>query len=321
MVTMFMVADAAWVLGDAAAARAAYDLLFPYAELPVMASLAVLCFGSAHRALGIAALTFGDVDLAVGHLEAAVTANRRLGNRPFATIAAGDLAEALLRRNGHDDRDAAVNLLRAAAAEARAMGMDANSARWIERADAIEGRTGTLRLSGTHWLIGFDDLHTVIADRVGMRYLATLLCNPGVDVPALELAGNVQSAPRPVPRRRARRDVAGRLPETDRGAHGRARRGRSARRGGALGSNPGRARRPRRPPRRGDRARGPAAVVPVRRRAGPDRCHQGDPAGRRRGHVVVPLRSARTYGSRSSPDCRAGTQATCAGRWCADVTT
>ena len=197
MVTMFMVADAAWVLGDTAAARAAYDLLIPYAELPVMASLAVLCFGSAHRALGIAALTFGDVDLAVGHLEAAVTANRRLGNRPFATIAAGDLAEALLRRNGHDDPDAAVNLLRAAAAEARVMGMDANSARWIERADTIEGRTGTLRLSGTHWLIGFDDLHTVIADRVGMRYLATLLCNPGVDVPALELAGNGQSAPRP----------------------------------------------------------------------------------------------------------------------------
>jgi tetratricopeptide (TPR) repeat protein len=197
MVTMFMVADAARVLGDAAAARAAYDLLFPYAELPVMASLAVLCFGSAHRALGIAALTFGDVDLAVDHLEAAVTANRRLGNRPFATTAAGDLAEALLQRNGLGDRDAAVNLLRAAAAEARAMGMDANSSRWVERADAIEGRTATLRFRGAHWSIEFDDVHTVIADRVGMRYLATLVGNPGIDVSALELAGNIQGGPRP----------------------------------------------------------------------------------------------------------------------------
>ena len=88
LMTMFIIADAARVLEDAEAARLTYELLSPYAELPAMGSLAVVCLGSTHRALGIAALTFGDVELAVGHLQAAVAANRRLANRPMATIAA-----------------------------------------------------------------------------------------------------------------------------------------------------------------------------------------------------------------------------------------
>ena len=37
--------------------KAAYDALLPYADLPVMGSLAVVCFGSVHRPLGLAALT------------------------------------------------------------------------------------------------------------------------------------------------------------------------------------------------------------------------------------------------------------------------
>jgi hypothetical protein len=121
------------------------------------------------------------------------------------------LAEALLRRKRPGDRDRAVDLLRTSAADAHTMGMDANGARWIDLADAVDGRRGTLRLSGGHWLIEFDGVETVVADRVGMRYLATLLGNPGVDVPALDLAGNVQSAARP------RRDDV--LDETSRAAY------------------------------------------------------------------------------------------------------
>jgi tetratricopeptide (TPR) repeat protein len=138
LMTMFTIADAAALLGDAEAARQAYELLTPYAELPTMASLAVVCLGSTHRALGVAALTFGDVDLAVRHLQAAVTGNRRLANRPFATIAAVDLAEALLRRDGAGDRERAVRLLRAAADEG--CGMACNRA-------ANDGTTGRTRPS------------------------------------------------------------------------------------------------------------------------------------------------------------------------------
>ena len=60
--TLYAVADAAHVLGNAATAASVYRLLSPFADLPVMPSLAVVCLGSTHRPLGLAALTVGDVD-------------------------------------------------------------------------------------------------------------------------------------------------------------------------------------------------------------------------------------------------------------------
>ena len=55
------VVEAAHLLGDADSARA-YDLLLPYADRPMAASLAITCFGSVHQALGVASLTSGHVD-------------------------------------------------------------------------------------------------------------------------------------------------------------------------------------------------------------------------------------------------------------------
>jgi hypothetical protein len=68
------------------------------AELPLMGSIAVVCFGSVHRALALAALTCGKVDLAVEHLVAAEAANERLGHRPAAIQSRAELGQALLRR-------------------------------------------------------------------------------------------------------------------------------------------------------------------------------------------------------------------------------
>ena len=45
LVTLFCVVEAAWILRDRRAAEAAYELLLPYADRPVMASIAVTCFG------------------------------------------------------------------------------------------------------------------------------------------------------------------------------------------------------------------------------------------------------------------------------------
>ncbi|MEU4425533.1 ATP-binding protein, partial [Actinoplanes sp. NPDC024001] len=73
---MAIIAQTAAALGDAATAREAYGLLAPYADLPIVPSLAVTCMGSAHRPLGLAAGAFGADDRAIAHLEAAVAANR-----------------------------------------------------------------------------------------------------------------------------------------------------------------------------------------------------------------------------------------------------
>src|SRR6266581_7672823 len=57
LVTMNGVVEAADLLGEAEVAARAYELLRPYADLPMIGSLGVTCFGSARHALGVAALT------------------------------------------------------------------------------------------------------------------------------------------------------------------------------------------------------------------------------------------------------------------------
>ena len=87
---MAAVCDAANALADAEAASEAYELLAPFASVPVLVGLGVACFGSVHRPLGIAALTFGDIDLAIDHLESAVAANLALGQPARLRRVAGD---------------------------------------------------------------------------------------------------------------------------------------------------------------------------------------------------------------------------------------
>ena len=74
------VVEAAHVLQDGSMAARAYDALEPYAALPMMASLAVTCFGSVQHALGVASLTAGDLSRAVRHFETAIRDNTALGH-------------------------------------------------------------------------------------------------------------------------------------------------------------------------------------------------------------------------------------------------
>jgi hypothetical protein len=154
-----------------------------------MPSLAVVCLGSTHRPLGLAALTTGAVDRAVVHLEAAVAVNRRLANRPLAAVVASELAGALLARDHPGDRARAVELLDAAAGEGRAASMLARAAAWAARADDLREGRGLLQMQGSQWRVGLAGCETLVPDRVGMRHLATLLANPGVEVRALALLG------------------------------------------------------------------------------------------------------------------------------------
>ena len=71
LLTMFAVVEAAARLEEPESAAVVYDLVLPFAGLPTMASLAVVCLGSTERTLGLAARTAGRLDDAVGHLERA----------------------------------------------------------------------------------------------------------------------------------------------------------------------------------------------------------------------------------------------------------
>jgi tetratricopeptide (TPR) repeat protein len=179
---MLAIVEAAASLGDASIARQAYDLLLPFAELPTMPSMGVVCFGSTERTLGIAAATFGDVDLAEAHLRRAVAANLRLGNRPMTAMSKADLATVLRQRGEHR---AAEELLDSVVQEATAMGMRQRAAAW---AAGRASRHVAMRRRENRWLVGFPGREVLVDDLIGMRHLARLLAHPDVSISAVELA-------------------------------------------------------------------------------------------------------------------------------------
>jgi hypothetical protein len=195
--TLHGAAEAAHVLGDVAAAAEAHDLLAPFADLPVIVSLGVACFGSMHRPLGFAALTLGELDRAIDHFGAAVAADLRLGNLPCVAIDRAELAAALRRRGVGDDHVRAEELIALAVADARRFGMTGRLAQWTEPSHDTADRAAECRRDGRLWRIRAGGGEAVVADTVGVRYLAELVANPGVEIMAVELAGREQPLGRP----------------------------------------------------------------------------------------------------------------------------
>ena len=186
LVTMLAVCEAAHQLDDVDAARTAYRLLAPYADLPVMVSLGIACFGSAHRPLGLAAETMGDLDLAIRHFEAAVVADLAVQHRPAHSIDCATLAGALERRGTPDDRRRAAELRSGAVRHARQMGMAAHARRW--EAARVDSPAVTFVDDGTAWRVSVDERSATLPHGLGASYLAALVARAGEAVPSLELA-------------------------------------------------------------------------------------------------------------------------------------
>jgi tetratricopeptide (TPR) repeat protein len=221
--------ETAAALADRDLAAQAYDLLLPYAELPAIAGLGIVCLGSTDRALGVAASTIGERDRAVEHLERALAANERLGNRPLVAITRGNLAAALASGAGtRVDRERAAALLDQAIAEGTAMGLTGRVDAWQadlqslratpspasragargpggrggparpsgpggRRRDPGPTRRGVIHQDGRHWVIEVDGRAARVGALVGMAYLAELLTHPGRRIAALTLAAGTAS--------------------------------------------------------------------------------------------------------------------------------
>ena len=212
--TMLGVCEAAHLLGDRDAAAEAYALLAPFAHLPVMASLGVASFGSAHRPLGLAARTMGDLDLAVAHLERAVVAELAVDDRPWHAMALAALADVLDERARGGDRQRAVELRAEAIATAMQLGMDRRAEEWRHRSAS---RAACRRL-GACWSVELDGRCVTVPHCVGLEYLAALLANPDVELDALALASGHaltgrQAASPPVLDRRAAEEYRRRIAE------------------------------------------------------------------------------------------------------------
>jgi tetratricopeptide (TPR) repeat protein len=191
---MLAIVETCLALGEGGLARQAYDLLLPYAGLPIAPSLAVTCFGSVHRALGLAATAFGDIDLAIRHLRQALRANRLLGNRPVTAVTMADLAYALARRSARHDRTRARDLLARALAEAQRMGMRTWASEWTQRRRELSTLDASIVREQRHWVLSLGEHRAVVVDRLGVRYLAELLSHPDQQITVLELAGGAPAS-------------------------------------------------------------------------------------------------------------------------------
>jgi tetratricopeptide (TPR) repeat protein len=119
LAALYEMSEAIRRLGGHPHAAAVYERLAPYADRNVVNGRAASGYGSAARALGLLAAALGDAPRAIGHLEQALEHNAALGARPWLARTRADLARLL------DERDPAraAELRRAAAAEARAIGL------------------------------------------------------------------------------------------------------------------------------------------------------------------------------------------------------
>ncbi|MBE1586028.1 hypothetical protein ACFPOI_45010 [Nonomuraea angiospora] len=164
LVSMYCVVETAHLLQDPDTAARAYALLRPFADLPVVASLGVACFGSAHHSLGMAALTTGDLPTAVEHLRAAVRGNLALEHWPAAALSRWRLGQALALRDGVRDQ-AAAREQAVAAREARELGMVLPAV--VGRSSA--GRDGCrLRRHGRRWQVELGGRLALVDHSVGM---------------------------------------------------------------------------------------------------------------------------------------------------------
>jgi hypothetical protein len=187
MVMLNGVVEAAHILRDADTSARAYELLSPYADLPMMASLGVSCFGSAHHALGIASLTTGDADKAVEHFQAAVQQNLALAHWPAVVASRLRHAQALHKRGLPSDLDIAQQEIASAAAEASAMGIPLRE----PGIDELTHRNITCTRLGRSWKIASGDRAIVLEHSIGLLHLAVLLANPGQEIYAVDLVSGL----------------------------------------------------------------------------------------------------------------------------------
>lgn len=196
LMALYCVVETAHLLGDRETAARVYELLSPYAHLPVVASRGAICLGTVQHSLGVAALTLDDADGAVRHLREAVRGNLALGHWPATVLSRWRLGQALARRDGPDAEPAARELA-LAESEAAQLGMKLPPMERTATAPRRERRSGPARCErhGRLWRVVSGGREAVVEDGVGLRYLAILLANPNADIPAVELAASAAITP------------------------------------------------------------------------------------------------------------------------------
>lgn len=187
LVTMYGVVEAAYLLNETDVAARAYELLSPWAELPMVGGLGMTCFGSTEHALGVASVALGQLDRAIDHLRAAVKHNLALSHRPAVLASRQRLAQAYTLRGAPADADAARRELDAAMAEAARLGLPLPGG-VVPGQDRTVARCERL---GQKWRLTFQNRSVTVDSSIGMVHLAVLIANPRTEIQAVDLVAGL----------------------------------------------------------------------------------------------------------------------------------
>jgi len=191
LVTMNGVVEAAYLLEDADVAARAYELLRPYAHLPMIGSLGITCFGSVRHALGVAALTSRQLDPAIEHLTGAVQHNLALAHWPAVVASRQRLAQAHAQRGSPGDADASRRELDTATAEAASAGLPAPAHPVAGLAPALAAGEARCQRVGRKWRLTLHGRSVLVEDSIGMVHLAVLIANPRREIQAADLVAGL----------------------------------------------------------------------------------------------------------------------------------
>jgi hypothetical protein len=159
----------------------------------------VTVWGPIRHWLGVLAAASGDVDDAIDAFDAAATAARRLRAPVWETLAEVERAALLVSRRRPRDIEEAKRVLDALAASAAASRMEQVTRRLADlrrqvdaasndQAGSVEGRDlAVFRRDGDVWTLGFDGTTVGMPDSKGLADIHRLICNPGVEIAAIEL--------------------------------------------------------------------------------------------------------------------------------------
>ncbi|HWC27925.1 MAG TPA: AAA family ATPase, partial [Solirubrobacteraceae bacterium] len=200
LVAMSLLAELCARLHDRRRARRLYELLAPYEGRNVV-SMGAAYVGPVARYLGLLAMTIGEDERALGHLETARSAAERMGARPTAVLTALDTAEVLARRGAPGDAPRGRALVQRVAQAAAEMQMNGAIARADDLLARLEEaprparqvaprrpRQAALRREQDVWRLDYDGRSVCLHDSKGLHHVATLLASPGTPIAAVELA-------------------------------------------------------------------------------------------------------------------------------------
>jgi hypothetical protein len=216
MVAMALLAELSEGLGDGERAAEVERLLTPFAARNVVSPEGIFG-GPVTRYLALCAAARGDWTSARTHMAAAREAAERLSLGPMLALLDLDEARVLARRDGPGDAEAACRLLARARERSGTLGVPVISDK-LERVERMVGvapapetpeagpasapaarpsdtapaAAATLRREGDAWRVEYEGRTRFVKDAKGLRHLALLLDNPGVEFHAVDIVGQTE---------------------------------------------------------------------------------------------------------------------------------